>query len=70
MSAFPEPGLNVVPWRIAAAGVNLCDRCRTSYGAARFCDGCLRQADADLAEKRGILFPQAYDAPDVLSAIA
>ena len=50
--------------------LNLCGRCHQSYTDAHVCDACLREADADIRQKRGILFPQAYDAPDVLSAIA
>ena len=69
MSGFFEPGIRIVSWS-AASTLNRCGRCQTSYTSARFCEGCLRQADADVGEKRGILFPQAYDAPDALSAIA
>jgi hypothetical protein len=70
MSGFCDPNVRVVSWRYAAASLNLCDRCSESYTTARFCDGCLRHADADLNEKRGILFPQAYDASDLLSTVA
>jgi len=70
MSDCHESGVHLVSWRGAASTISLCDRCNVSYSAARYCDGCLRQADADLGEKRGILFPQAYDAADSLSAIA
>jgi hypothetical protein len=70
MSGFCDPSVHVVSWRYAASSLNLCDRCGDSYTTARFCDGCLRSADADLSEKRRILFPQAYDASDLLSTFA
>jgi hypothetical protein len=70
MSASFESGVNIVSWRVAASMLNLCGRCHQSYTDAHVCDACLREADADIRQKRGILFPQAYDAPDVLSAIA
>lgn len=70
MSGSYESGIKIVSWSTVASTLNLCDRCRAAYTDARFCDDCLRQADADIGEKRDILFPQAYDAPDMLSAIA
>jgi hypothetical protein len=70
MSGNFEPSVKVISWSSAAATLGRCGRCRASYTSARICDSCLRQADADIGEKRDILFPQAYDAPDVLSAIA
>lgn len=70
MSGFCDPSVHVVSWRMAASSLSLCDRCGESYTPARFCDGCLRHADADLNEKRGILFPQGYGASDLLSTVA
>ena len=70
MSGYFEPSIKIVSWSTAASTLNLCDRCHASYTSARICDTCLRQADADIGEKRDILFPQAYDAADALSAIA
>ncbi len=60
----------IVPWRTVASTVNLCDRCRAFYANARFCDECLRDANADPTKKRGILFPPAHDATDAPFAIA
>ena len=40
------------------------------YTPGRFCEGCLHQADANLGEKRGILFPMAHDPSDSLSSLA
>ena len=70
MSGYCDPSVHIVSWRYAAASLNLCDRCSESYSTARYCDSCLRHADADLNEKRGILFPHGYDASDVLSSVA
>ncbi len=70
MSAFHESGICLVSWRGAASTVRLCDRCKAAYAPVRFCDGCLRQANADVSEKRGILFPKAYDPSDSLSSLA
>ena len=70
MSGYVEPSMQIVSWSSVAATLYRCDRCHASYTSARICDTCLRQADADIGEKRDILFPQAYDATDVLSAIA
>ncbi len=70
MSEINESDVQITSWRIAASTVNLCNRCQALYASARFCDTCLRQADADPGEKRSILFPYVYDAADALSAIA
>ena len=70
MSGYFDPSIKIVSWSSVAPTLDRCDRCHTSYTSTRICDGCLRQADADISEKRDILFPQAYDAPDLLSAIA
>jgi hypothetical protein len=70
VSGYFEPSIKIVSWSTAASTLNLCDRCHAAYTDARFCEDCLRQADADIGEKRDILFPQAYDAADALSAIA
>jgi hypothetical protein len=70
MSEINESGVLITSWRIAASTVHLCDRCQACYAGARFCDACLREANANPGEKRGILFPYAYDAVDTLSAIA
>ena len=70
MSGIGDCGLHSVSWRAAASTVNVCDRCHALYASERFCDDCLREVNADPAEKRGVLFPKAYDAADVLSAIA
>ena len=70
MSGYFDPSIKIVSWSSVAATLDRCDRCHASYTSTRICDRCLRQADADIGEKRNILFPQAYDAPDVLSAIA
>lgn len=70
MSGMDNSGVHIVSWRTAASTVYLCVRCQTFYADARFCDDCLREVDADPAEKRGILFPRAYDSVDALSAIA
>lgn len=70
MSGFHESGICLVSWRGATSTVSLCDRCRAVYTPGRFCEGCLHQADANLGEKRGILFPMAYDPSDSLSSLA
>lgn len=70
MSGEHESGIHLVSWRGATSTISLCDRCNVSYSEARYCDGCLRQADADLSEKRDILFPRVYDAADSLSTLA
>jgi predicted amidophosphoribosyltransferase len=70
MSGYQEPGVCLVSWRSAASTVHLCGRCRRSYSEARFCDGCLRQVNADPCEKRGILFPAAHDGSDAVSTVA
>lgn len=70
MGDYHDPGNSIVSWRIAASTVHLCDRCRTAYGASRLCNPCLQEANADLREKRGILFPDAHSSADLLSAVA
>ncbi len=70
MGEYQDPGISIVSWRIAASTVHLCDRCRASYGESRFCDDCLQRANADVGEKRSILFPQAHGGADLLSAVA
>jgi hypothetical protein len=70
MSGYQEPGINIVSWRIAASTIHLCERCRESYSAGRYCDGCLRLANANPGEKRGILFPETQDRADMLSDAA
>jgi hypothetical protein len=70
MSGYQEPGINIVSWRIAASTIHLCERCRESYGTARYCEDCLRLANANPGEKRDILFPETQDRADMLSDAA
>ncbi len=48
----------LTPWAHSVSTLSLCARCRNSYTAAAFCVPCLREADADLSEKRALLFPR------------
>jgi hypothetical protein len=67
---YHDPGNCIVSWRIAASTVHLCGRCGVSYSASPLCDGCLRLANADMAEKRSILFPRADGRADQLSTVS
>jgi hypothetical protein len=48
------------------AELRRCTRCRTRFDTAPFCEACLRDLDADPAEKRSVLFPRLAGA-DALS---
>jgi hypothetical protein len=49
--------------------IGLCSRCRSRYSDLAVCEPCLRTAQVDLAEKRGILLAD-HGLPDTLSALA
>ena len=58
MTGEGSAGSMLTPWAHSVSTVALCGRCRVAYTDAAFCSPCLRAVDADLSEKRAILFPR------------
>lgn len=58
MTGEGNSGSMLTPWAHSVSTLALCGRCRVAYTGSAYCSPCLREVDADLAEKRAILFPR------------
>ena len=58
MTGEGSTDMMLTPWAHSVSTLSLCVRCRVAYTPAAFCAPCLQEADADVSEKRALLFPR------------